>query len=322
MNDHILLISENNQFEQFARAVAETCNAKFACSPNLNGIQGLEDSDSLLAIFLDANVRNVMSNFEQLFQGSIPRSKIHLITSAGSHSMTEEVVDSPDIGHVLIANFNEFSKPVDNGRNYARIVKASSRTKFEGPKPFLPAEVEITKKEISESLQKRFFVEGVYSQLIKKEWHPKIASTVVNALDELIMNAIFDAPTDTDGQQKYLITPRSANLKLEGEAKVEIQIGMHENFFIASVTDRFGSMKRKRVLQHVFKAFSENQKIQATDLQQGAGLGLALIFRSGGSLSFACHTGHVTEVTVFFARTDTFVQFKNQFQYITTQFDT
>jgi hypothetical protein len=52
----------------------------------------------------------------------------------------------------------------------------------------------------------------------------------------------------------------------------------------------------------------------------GAGIGLASIFRSGGSICFACEKEVKTEVTVLFKKTDNFREFKDQFKFIATQF--
>ena len=52
----------------------------------------------------------------------------------------------------------------------------------------------------------------------------------------------------------------------------------------------------------------------------GAGIGLATVFRSGGSFFFVSEAGVKTEVTVFFRRTDNFRKFKDQFRFISTQF--
>ena len=51
-----------------------------------------------------------------------------------------------------------------------------------------------------------------------------------------------------------------------------------------------------------------------------SGIGLATVFRSGGSFFFVSESRNRTEVTVFFRKLDSFRDFKDQFKFISTQF--
>jgi hypothetical protein len=52
----------------------------------------------------------------------------------------------------------------------------------------------------------------------------------------------------------------------------------------------------------------------------GAGIGLATIYRSGGSFFLVSEMRERTEVTLFFRRTDSYREFKEQFRFFSTQF--
>lgn len=322
MKKYVFLVSENETYIQFAQSVSEACSAKLANSGTLHGLNGLEDSDSLSAIFLHAGDNTILDHFESRFGGKFDSRKVHVIVPFGKRAAVEELVDYDDIGHVILANFSKEQPPDVTGRRYAHFVNASLRKKFEGLSSILPAGAEIISKVITESLQKRFVVEALNTQLTKRKWNPKMAAMVANALDEMIMNAVFDAPVDQQGRQIYQTTPRSANLQLDNRAKVETQIAIQDDFCAVSVTDQHGSIVRKSLLRHVSQGFAESQNIVRPDHLQGAGLGLALVIKSGGSLAFSCQPGQRTEVVAIFGRTASFAQFKNQFQFISTCFDT
>jgi hypothetical protein len=52
----------------------------------------------------------------------------------------------------------------------------------------------------------------------------------------------------------------------------------------------------------------------------GAGVGLSTVFNAGASFFFVSESRNKTEATVFFKKTDNFREFKDQFQFVSTQF--
>ena len=56
------------------------------------------------------------------------------------------------------------------------------------------------------SIQKQEAAEAVRQYLIQAKIPGRIANSVANAVDELLMNAIFDAPTDAFGKTIYSAT--------------------------------------------------------------------------------------------------------------------
>jgi hypothetical protein len=74
-----------------------------------------------------------------------------------------------------------------------------------------------------------------------------------------------------------------------------------------------------KLLSHISKIYTEEEyKVRSSNA--GAGIGLATVFRSGGSFLFVSENQVRTEVTVFFRRMDSFREFKDQFRFISTQF--
>jgi hypothetical protein len=83
--------------------------------------------------------------------------------------------------------------------------------------------------------------------------------------------------------------------------------------------DLFGSLDKNKLLSHISKIYTDEEYKVKTSVA-GAGIGLATVFRSGGSFFFVSEARVRTEVTVFFKRTDSFREFKDQFKFLSTQF--
>ena len=146
-----------------------------------------------------------------------------------------------------------------------------------------------------------------------------MASVVANAVDELLMNAMFDACTDERGRQLYASTPRNTVLPLDGRRAVELNVGFDGPYVGIAAMDQFGSLDKEKLVEHLSKGY-RNEAYKVKSSVAGAGIGLATVFRSGGSFLFACDAGQRTEVTVFFQKTDTYKEFRDQFRFICTKF--
>jgi hypothetical protein len=167
--------------------------------------------------------------------------------------------------------------------------------------------------------QKQSAVDAIKNYIIAAKFQSRIASLVSNAIDEILMNAIFDAPTDPLGKQLYISTPRSTVFKLEGKSEVEMQVGFDGTYVGITAIDRFGSLDKAKLLAHVTKVYTEEEyKIKTS--QAGAGIGLATVYKTGGSFFFSSESRERTEVTVFFRKTDSYREFRDQFRFFSTQF--
>jgi hypothetical protein len=167
--------------------------------------------------------------------------------------------------------------------------------------------------------QKQSAVDAAKNYIIAAKFQTRIASLVSNAIDEILMNAIFDAPTDELGKPLYSSTPRSTVMKLEGRAEVEMQVGFDGTYVGITAIDKFGSLDKAKLLAHVIKVYTDEEyKIKTS--QAGAGIGLATVYRTGGSFFFSSESRERTEVTVFFRKTDSYREFRDQFRFFSTQF--
>ena len=125
------------------------------------------------------------------------------------------------------------------------------------------------------------------------------ANNLENVTDELLMNAMFDAPRDRHGNFKYASLPRANRIKLnELEAPV-LEYGSDGTYLGVSVADPFGGLTRDTVLNYFEKCLFNTDK-QYDDKPGGAGLGLFEIYRTADHLIFDVKPGRRTEVICLF----------------------
>lgn len=115
--------------------------------------------------------------------------------------------------------------------------------------------------------------------------------------DELMMNALYHAPTDDQGRELYRDRSLKELAELPQVQPIQVQYGCSGRYFGVSVRDGGGSLSRKRALEYLRRA---NQSTQIETKATGAGLGLVSVLRSASKLVFNLDPGSSTEVVAMF----------------------
>jgi len=256
-----------------------------------------------------------IQNSVGIFSDKISANGIHFISSDDINEVNF-LFESPIFGHYICRNYGD---PLAAAKRYGYIVRATQKERAFGMKNLIHENTKIQTVIFQNTHQKQEGVEAVRNFLLSAKFKSRMAMTIANAVDELVMNAMFDAPVDELGTQIYSSTPRSTKIKLEGQNSVEMHVGYDGEYVAISAVDLWGSLVKLRLFSHITKRYiDEEYKVKTT--VAGAGIGLATVFRSGGSFFFSSESQSRTEVTVFFKRTDNFKEFRNQFRFISTQF--
>jgi hypothetical protein len=318
----LLLISEKPEDQAFAVEVAKATGLSYQTARDPKHGVEIILQESPVVILVDATTGAQYQAFENaiqesigLFSDRINANAIHFISSDDLEK-APYLVQSPLFGHFLTRTYGD---PAEAGAYYGRIVRQTFKPRAFGLQELLAAGTKIQVVKLQLSTQKLDAVEAVRNFAIAAKFQARMATTIANAVDEILMNAIFDAPIDELGRPLYKVTSRSSQLKLEGRNAVEMHIGFDGKYIGIAAVDNFGSLDKNSLLSHVSKIYTEEEyKVKAS--VASAGIGLATVYRSGGSLFFTSESRVKTEVTVMFKRTENFREFKDQFRYLSTQF--
>lgn len=118
-----------------------------------------------------------------------------------------------------------------------------------------------------------------------------ILHRLANVVDELLMNALHDAPREAHGGGDGGEAPPVALLRWGHDAHT----------LAISVSDGFGALSQRDVIDHVRRARDERGRPRpATVEQPGAGLGLYLVLANVASLIVNVTPGQRTEVVCLF----------------------
>lgn len=126
----------------------------------------------------------------------------------------------------------------------------------------------------------------------------KYRDSIEQCVDEMLMNALYDAPVDAEGRPLFSDLTAKTRVALETEHKVLVQYACDGKRFVVSVRDGFGTLERGTVLQYLHKCLHAKQQIDTK--AGGAGLGLYLMVNSATNVLFNVMPGVATEVVCSF----------------------
>lgn len=120
------------------------------------------------------------------------------------------------------------------------------------------------------------------------------------AVDELLLNALFDAPCDERGQSRYMTDSPQQRLGITAQPgeEAELRYAADAHRVVVGVRDPFGRLRRSTVLDY-FRRCAAAQATRQSPLEQkagGSGVGLYLVLSAASELLFRLHEGQATEV--------------------------
>lgn len=188
---------------------------------------------------------------------------------------------------------------IDESEFAADVSKILSGNVF-GLEKYLPYGVAIKQISVSNYQQKSDAIDKVKAYANKMKVRKRIRNAIEKVLDELLMNAIYDAPVDKDGQPLFANLPSALRVKVQLDARkaVCVQYGCSGKYFAIGVLDQYGSLEKSTVLQYWRKCISQEDQIDQKP--GGAGLGLYLVLSSVTSISINLEPKSATEVICLF----------------------
>ncbi len=115
--------------------------------------------------------------------------------------------------------------------------------------------------------------------------------------DELMMNALYHAPTNDAGGELYEGKSLKELAQLDLVNAIQVQYGCSGRYFGIAVRDAGGSLSRQRALEYLMRAKTGSI---IEDKAGGAGLGLVSVMRSVSKLVFNLDPGKSTEAIGLF----------------------
>jgi hypothetical protein len=134
----------------------------------------------------------------------------------------------------------------------------------------------------------------------KSNMRRQVRNAIGQVCEELLMNALYDAPVDADGKQIFAEVDPHDRTRSRSPRPVSIRYAATGDKFAVAVRDRFGRLAKNTILSYIDKCIhSPNQIDRKT---YGAGLGLYLVANAAAAYVVNVAYGIATEVVCTFDR--------------------
>lgn len=144
--------------------------------------------------------------------------------------------------------------------------------------------------ELNDQMQAYFTQLGVRSSRL---------DSVRTVTEELLMNAIYDAPIDSNGNSIFNHLDRTIQVKLKKSQQGTFSFGTDGMFIGISVADPFGALQGQTVIDYLESCYGGNAG-SLNQLKGGAGRGLHMIVELSDLVVFNIEPGVKTEVISLF----------------------
>lgn len=311
----LILSSENPDDLKFAQGVATACGALLAPIANCDeALAQAGQSEDLTAVFL--GLEKASDFAKSPYARDLDRNEVHFLVDR-QPSDTHRLIFETDLAGSVV--YRQATMIEENAASYAKTLILENDDIELGLDQFFTS-AGIQKVELHTSQKKEFAADVVLFRLQKLGCSVRVAQTMANLVDELLLNAIYDAPRDALGNQIFRSVTRDTVVNLDPNKPVTLRIASDDEQIGVSVCDCYGSVARPELFKHFAKAFTRNHAEVSDMSRAGAGLGLSLILKSGASVYVTVEPGFRTEVTLMFKKTQKLTELKSQFQFLATHF--
>ncbi len=129
----------------------------------------------------------------------------------------------------------------------------------------------------------------------------QVIAKIESVTDELLMNALYDAPAIRTGVSRQSRIDKSTESELPTEEAALLRYSCDGRYFAVSVQDNYGELHKEAILDHLTRARQEKGRPKPPDSDNGgAGLGLYFILSSVTRFIANIDPGQRTEVICLF----------------------
>ena len=148
---------------------------------------------------------------------------------------------------------------------------------------------------IKESQRKQDYIHEVSSYAESLGCSERTIELIETIVDELVTNAIFNAPRTADGKPKYAKLSRREHVVLGDDEVAQLQFACDGDYIAIGQIDPFGSLTQETVVTYLNRCLVKGPK-QFSEATGGAGIGLYRVFQSLSKFIVNIDPGNKTEV--------------------------
>ncbi len=285
----VLAISPN--LDQLRRIVAQLERA----GAEVDAVRSLDAIQSEIIphryVFLDVEQGDV-SQVDRLVPMLRQKSHAAVVTPKAALLELTQYLKDPRVNHVIVGE--ELERGV-----YVTAQKLLTGDIF-GIEKYLPEGTPVNYVRLRDFEGRGKALDTILAYAEAAKMRRQVRSAIGQVCEELLMNALYDAPVDEAGNQIFAEVDPHDRTKSRSPRPVSIRYAATEGQFAIAVRDRFGRLAKNTILAYIDKCI--RSPVQIDRKTYGAGLGLYLVANAAASYLVNVAYGIATEVVCTFDR--------------------
>ena len=168
-----------------------------------------------------------------------------------------------------------------------------------GLEKYLNVGIEIKELPVIKSESRKDLIDDMKAHFSHLGVRSSVLDSVGVVAEELLMNAIYDAPCDPSGKPLYNSLPRTTPVTLKNHEQAKLRFATDGTLLAVSVSDPFGALPASTIINYLYSCYED----RAGSLQEnkgGAGRGLHMIVENSLFVVFNVNPRRQTEAIAFF----------------------
>ncbi len=252
------------------------------------------DAQGAAILLIDRELR-LATEPPQLARIAAAGGKIIIIGDSLEDADVVSLLRNQPMNHII----SEEAAP-DEGELIVTSVKLLSGDIF-GLEKYLAWGAKVSELDIASYEEKRAALFAIAAAAKEGGSRRQVVAKIESVTDELLMNALYDAPAVREGVSQEARIAKSADTILPAGDRALLRYASDGRYFAVSVQDNYGELHKEAILDHLSRARAERGRPKTPDgLGGGAGLGLYFILSSVTRFIANISPGHRTEVVCLF----------------------
>ena len=222
-----------------------------------------------------------------------PAAQLIAVVPTTTLASTFKFLSEPRCNHVAISD-------AEGMNNIAITIRKFVSGDLFGIEKYLPKDTPVQLTRLRDYKGRTAAIDEVVGYAEKIGVRSKIRMAIAQVCEELLMNALYDAPADEAGTPLFAEVELKARLEKLSPRPVSIRYAATDTGFAVSVRDRFGRLDKATVVRYIDKCLHSPQQIDRKIY--GAGLGIYLIANAATQFVLNVAPKMATEVVCTFDR--------------------
>ncbi len=232
------------------------------------------------------------ANLDRILERTSERTHIALIVNDAPLGEFTKFLSDPRINHII--NEKELERGV-----FVTAQKLLSGDIF-GIERYIPEGTPVHYIRLNDFAGRVQAIETVQAFAAEAGMRKRLCQGIGQVCEELLMNALYDAPVDEHGTQLFAEVDPHERVESTSPKPVSIRYAATENQFAIAVRDRYGRLAKNTIIAYINKCLTSPDQIDRKTY--GAGLGLYLVANAAASYVVNVAYDVATEVICTFDR--------------------